>query len=405
LKDPMDAALRLWAGKKNPGSFEPFDSEKRYAMASLKGRLYIKGAPEIVAKHCKKIPKEFEKDVKEMASRGLKVIAVASGIKENELEFHGLIGLYDPPRKWVQKVIKTAKDMGLQIMMITGDHPETARSIAKQVGITGKVIDLETTGFLENHIEDAGVFARVTPEDKLKIVEALQSSGLKVGMTGDGVNDAPALKRANIGIALGSGTDIAKEAADMVLLDDNLDTIITAIHEGRSVFLNVRKATQYLLSMNAAEIVAISLGMFWGVVIFKPAQILWMNLVTDSLPALAFAYDENPTKGKNKSILDKKIWKKIAAAGTVLGLGTIWSFLRWGKTAALNLLIFAEIGYQPIVRRKYKATGLKIAAFFIALTIGVQLLATEFLGAYLGLAMPGIEILLILGTLGVLSFI
>ena len=405
LKDPMDAAVRQWAGKKKPESFEPFDSEKRYAMASLKSRLYIKGAPEVVAKHCSKITLDFKKDVKDMASRGLRVIAVASGMKEGKFEFHGLIGLYDPPRKWVEKVIKTAKDMGLRIMMITGDHPETARSIAEQVGITGRVIDLEQGDFSDKHIEDAGVFARVTPEDKLKIVEALQKEGLKVGMTGDGVNDAPALKRANIGIALGSGTDIAKEAADMVLLDDNLDTIITAIHEGRNVFLNVRKATQYLLSMNAAEIVAISLGMFWGVVIFKPAQILWMNLVTDSLPALAFAYDENPTKEKNKSILNRGIWKKIAAAGTVLGLGTIASFLRWGKAAALNLLIFAEIGYQPIVRRKYKATGLKIAAFFIAVTIGVQLLATQFLGQYLGLTMPGTEILLVLGTLGVLNFI
>lgn len=405
LKDPMDEALRQWAGKKKPESFEPFDSEKKYAMASLKGRIYIKGAPEIVKDYCKKLPKNFEEDIKDMAKRGLKVIAVASGLKEKEFELHGLIGLYDPPRQGIEKIIDTAKGMGLRVVMITGDHPETARSIASQVGITGKVIDLDKGEFEKKNIHDAGVFSRVTPEDKLKIVQAFQKDGLKVGMTGDGVNDAPALKKADIGIALGSGTDIAKEAADMVLLDDNLDTIISAIHEGRSVFLNVRKATQYLLSMNTAEIVAITLGMFFGVVIFNPAQILWMNLITDSLPALAFAYDNNPTKSKNKSILNTGMWKKIAVAGSLLGIFTMFSFLTWGKAAALNTLIYSEIGYQPIIRKKYRSAGLKIATFFIAATIGIQVVASEFLGQFLGISMPGMEILVVLASLGVLNFI
>ncbi|MBR9689318.1 MAG: cation-translocating P-type ATPase [Candidatus Altiarchaeota archaeon] len=405
LNDPLDLALREWAGNKNPESFEPFDSDKKYAMASLKGRIYVKGAPEIIAKYCKNLPAGFEDDVHEMASHGLKVIAVASGISEGTFDFHGLIGLYDPPRKGVAKIIQTAKDMGIEIKMITGDHPETARAIATRVGITGAVVDLEGTEFSEDDVEKAEVYARVTPEDKLRIVQALQKKGLKVGMTGDGVNDAPALKKSNIGIALGSGTDIAKEAADMVLLDDNLSTIIEAVHEGRSVFLNVRKATQYLLSMNAAEVLSISISMIFGVVLFKPAQILWMNLVTDSLPALAFAYDSNPAKEKNKTILTKKIWAKIGAAGSILGLGAVGSFLRWGKAAALNTLIYSEIAYQPIVRKKYKSTGIKIAMAFLIVTVAIQLASTQYIGSYLGLSFPGAELLVVLASMGILSFV
>ncbi len=403
LKDPLDNALREWAGKKRPESFESFDPDKKFARAFLKGRMYLKGAPEVVAKHCKKLPPGFEKDIHDMASRGLKVIAFASGVHEGKLELHGLVGLYDPPRKGVEKVIATAKELGIDVRMITGDHPETARAIAEQVGISGKVVDFGENGFSETEVADASIFARVTPEDKLRIVEELQKRGLKVGMTGDGVNDAPALKKADIGIALGSGTEIAKEAADIVLLDDNLNTIVEAAREGRNVFVNVRKATQYLLGMNAAEILAISTSMLFGEVLFKPVQILWMNLVTDSLPALAFAYDRNPTEGKNKNILTDELWKKVGSVGAILAAGTVGSFLKWGKTAALNTLILSEIGYQPVIRRKYRSRGLKTALAFLLATVGIQLLATAFLAPYLGLSFPSSELLSVAVVLAVLT--
>ncbi len=405
LKDPVDEALRIWAGGRNPESFEPFDSDKKFSRATLKGRMYIKGAPEIVAKQCKNLPDDFETILNDMASRGLKILAFASGVDDTKMEFHGFLGLYDPPRRGVDKVLETAKQMGIKIKMITGDHPETARAIAKQVGITGPVIDLTNIEITEADVVNASVFARVAPEDKLKIVNMLQNQGLIVGMTGDGVNDAPALKKANVGIALGSGTDLAKEAADIVLLDDNLNTIIDAVKEGRSVFLNVRKATQYLLSMNTAEIISITAGMFFGVVLFKPAQLLWMNLVTDSLPALAFAYDTNPSKKKNSQIIDKSLWKKIAAAGSLLGLGSLGTFLKFGKSAALNTMIYTEIGYQPIVRKKYKSKGKFYASAFLLATLVLQLAFTIYGKGFLGLTLPGAELGVVAVSLLALSLV
>lgn len=404
LKDPLDIALRAWAGEGKTDTFEPFDSDRKFARAILKRRMYVKGAPEIIAGLCRSVPSSFDGDIHDMASRGLKVIAFASGTRKGALQFHGLVGLYDPPRGGVEQVIVTARELGIEIKMITGDHPETAGAIADQVGITGKVVDFGANGFSEAEVAGAAVFARVVPEDKLRIVRALQAQGLKVGMTGDGVNDAPALKNADIGIALGSGTEIAKEAADIVLLDDNLSTIVEAAREGRSVFINVRKATQYLLGMNAAEILAISAGMFFGAVIFKPAQILWMNLVTDSLPALAFAYDRNPAEGKNKDILTAGLWRKIGTVGAVLAAATVGSFIGWGKVAALNTLIFAEIGYQPIVRKKYKSRGLRFSVAFLLVTVAIQLLATQFLGVFLGLGFPGAELAAVALALAALSF-
>jgi Ca2+-transporting ATPase len=399
LKDPMDAALREWAGEREPDGFEPFDSDRRFARATSGDRQFVKGAPEVVAGLCAKVPEDFDQHVHKMAAAGLKVIALASGRKK--LKLHGLVGLYDPPRAGVKEVIATAGEMGVDVVMVTGDHPDTALAIARQVGIDGKVVELD--GGFGGSLEGVGVFARVAPEDKLRIVDALQERGLKVGMTGDGVNDVPALKKADIGIALGSGTEIAREAADIVLLDDDLSTIVGAVKEGRSVFTNVRKAAQYLLSMNAAELLAISLGMFFGAVMFEPAQILWMNLVTDSLPALAFAYDSNPPGGKNRNIVDGRLWQAITAAGTVLGLGAVTSFLGWGHAAALNTLIYSEIFYQPLVRRKYHSSGFGLALAFLAATVTIQLAATWFLGAHLGLGFPGAELLVVGASLALLA--
>ena len=205
--------------------------------------------------------------------------------------------------------------------MITGDHPKTALTIAREAGIDGKVLtvdELETAD--AKTIAETTIFARVAPEDKLKIVEILQKQGLKVAMTGDGVNDTPALKKADIGISLGSGTELAKEVSDIILLDDNLKTIVNAVHEGRNIFKNVKMSTKFSLSTNISEIIVIVGSLFTGHIIFRPLQILWVNLITDSLPALAFAYDDHEELEKNKEILEKKDWKITMTVGVVMGI-------------------------------------------------------------------------------------
>jgi Ca2+-transporting ATPase len=402
LKDPLDQALREWAGHGHPESFEPFDSDKKYAKAVLKGRIYVKGNPEVVLKFCRGVKKEAYAMLDEIADKGLKVLAFASGADEEHFEFHGFVGLYDPPRKGVEKIIQSALESGISIKMITGDHPKTAEAIARQVGITGDVVDVSSGGFDEANLANVGVFARVTPEDKLKIVNALKNRGFLVAMTGDGVNDAPAIKKADVGIALGSGTDIAKDSADIVLLDDNLSTIVRAVNEGRNVFANVKTATRYLLSMNVAEILAIVTGIFFGQILFTPVQILWMNLVTDSLPALAFAYDMNPVSDKNKSLLDRKTWAKIISTGFVVGASTLVSFLVFGPAAALNAMIFSEILYQPIIRRKSRSTGGAMAYLLLALTVVLQIFSALFLGPALGVSLPGKELIVVLASLPLL---
>jgi Ca2+-transporting ATPase len=270
---------------------------------------------------------------------------------EQDLVFAGLIGMIDPPRKEAKDAVALARRAGIRPLMITGDHPRTAAVIAQELGITadGRAItgaELEKLPEAERArtVAEVSVYARVTPEHKLRIVEALRRNGAVVAMTGDGVNDAPALKKADIGIAMGiTGTDVSKEAADMVLADDNFASIVAAVEEGRAIFANIRKFLRYLLSSNIGEV----LTMFFGVVLARriglhaegaglvlpllATQILWINLVTDGLPALALGMDpaddglmQQPARPVREGVLTLRMWRGIVFVGVIMAAGTLF---------------------------------------------------------------------------------
>jgi Ca2+-transporting ATPase len=270
---------------------------------------------------------------------------------ERDLVFVGLIGMIDPPREEAKAAVAKAKEAGIRPIMITGDHPKTASVIAAELGIatdgravTGNELALLTDAALTRAVRDVSVYARVNPQHKLQIVRALQREGLTVAMTGDGVNDAPALKTADIGIAMGiTGTDVSKEAADMILADDNFATIVAAIEEGRAIFGNIRKFLRYLLSSNIGEVMTMFFGVLLANVIGLSAgerggtvlpllatQILWINLVTDGAPALALGLDpadattmNEPPRPKEEGVLTARMWLGILVVGAVMAFGTL----------------------------------------------------------------------------------
>ena len=269
---------------------------------------------------------------------------------EHDLVFAGLIGMIDPPRPEAKDAVARAKAAGIRPIMITGDHPRTAGVIAQELGIaedgraiTGAEFEKMSDEARSRAVAEVSVYARVNPEHKLWIVEALRRTGAVVAMTGDGVNDAPALKKADIGIAMGiTGTDVSKEAADMVLADDNFASIVAAVEEGRGIFANIRKFLRYLLSSNIGEV----LTMFFGVVLAEQiglhadvggvvlpllaTQILWINLVTDGTPALALGVDppdedlmRQPPRPAREGVITPRIWRGIAFVGVIMAVGTL----------------------------------------------------------------------------------
>ena len=353
-----------------------------------------KGAPEVVIKNCTKyylngqvskitdeIIKKIEKINSLLAEKALRVIAVAySTIQElpnsisnenieKDLIFVGLIGMIDPPRDEVKEAVRNCKKAGIKTVMITGDHILTAKAIAKELGImelndlaiTGEELEKIPKKELEKTINKYSVFARVSPEHKVKIVEAFQKKGAVVAMTGDGVNDAPALKKADIGIAMGkNGTDVAKNASDMILADDNFITIVEAVKEGRNIFDNIKKAVHFLLATNIGEIVTIFAGLLLGVKApLLAIQLLWINLVTDSLPAIAIGLEQPDKNIMNRKPQDSKkglfsdgLWSKILVEGIMIGMLTLIAFMLGNNLYGVEIgrsMAFISLGLMELV--------------------------------------------------------
>ncbi len=321
----------------------------------------------------------------EMAAKGMRVLGVAlrtwdelpavvnEKTVEDRLILVGMFGMIDPPRPEVRAAVEECRSAGIRPVMITGDHPLTARHIAQQVGITdsdlfltGQELDRVSPSELLEAVNRVSVFARVSPEHKLKLIDAFQQQGSIVAMTGDGVNDAPALKKADIGVAMGiTGTDVAKGAAEMVLLDDNFATIVAAVEEGRIIFDNIRRFITYLLTCNASEIAVMIIGPLLGMPLpLRPLQILWMNLVTDGLPALALGVEppeknvmKRPPYSSDESVFGRGMVQFIVIFGIVLSLIAIGSgFGLWRagdpawQTALFTTLVFSQLAMAVAVR-------------------------------------------------------
>jgi P-type Ca2+ transporter type 2C len=296
-----------------------------------------------------------------------KAVSVAVDELEKELVFVGLVGMIDPPRQEVKPAMEKASQAGIRTIMITGDYPNTAQAVAREIGLlrpghevlTGADLDRMSDDILKDRIEQVDVFARVSPEHKMRIVDALQANDEVVAMTGDGVNDAPAIKRANIGVAMGiTGTDVAKETADMVLTDDNYASIVSAVEQGRIIYNNIRKFVFFLLSSNVAEIMVIFLATLAGLPSpLTVIQLLWLNLLTDGAPALALAMEKGdpdimsrPPRPKNEPIINKPmrtgiIIQTITQTGAVLTafvLGLLWELnaLGHGLPQGANPLVY-----------------------------------------------------------------
>jgi Ca2+-transporting ATPase len=434
LGDPTEGALLALAGKAGiskptwdaqmPRRAEiPFSSERKRmsvicqdADAAIRKKnahfqMFTKGSPELILERCdhvqtadQSIPLEPEhrqqilEQNDQLAAEGLRVIGFAykplndlpaspdEDSSEQELIWLGLVGMLDAPRPEVREAVKRCREAGIRPVMITGDHQLTATSVAHQLGIsqsgetvlTGQQLQQLSQAELEQQVKQVSVYARVAPEHKLRIVQALQKRGEFVAMTGDGVNDAPALKQADIGIAMGiTGTDVSKEASDMILLDDNFATIVAATEEGRVVYSNIRRFVKYILGSNIGEVLTIAAAPLLGLgeVPLTPLQILWMNLVTDGLPALALALEpaeagvmNRPPYSPRESIFARGLGAYMLRIGIVFSILTIvlmvWAHGeaqtsgdagRW-KTMVFTTLCLAQMGHALAVRSDTRLT-------------------------------------------------
>ena len=331
-----------------------FDSAWKFARVTVTDQdrrvSYLKGAPEVIIERCVLSPADrdsWKTKAESYAHDGFRVLAVAwsEGEIEERLTLLGLALFWDPPRAEVPDAVRTCLDAGIRVVMITGDHPSTALAIAQRIGVSGDRAltgqDLEQLGDDEfaMAIRDVKVFARVRPEQKLRLVEALQAQGEIVAMTGDGVNDAPALKRSDVGVAMGErGSDVSREVADLVLIDDNFAPIVSAVKEGRGIYENVQKFLRFLFSTNLSEVLLVASGVLLAWMIdlrdstgglmlpLTAAQILWINLTTDGLPALALAFDrtpgvmQQPPRPSDSPLLDRPSTRFVVAAGVMKAL-------------------------------------------------------------------------------------
>lgn len=404
----------------------PFDSENKFMITVYEKEqrtLIMKGAPDVLIEKAAvdRSVKEQLNDINHaLASNGQRVIAVAQisnyqgGLSESELtetldnlEIQGFVGIIDPPRTDVKEAVKIAQEAGIRVKMITGDHPQTASMIAQEIGLidfdktmTGKEIDaLAGKEEFNERIEEVAVFARVSPENKLQLVKALREEGEIVSMTGDGVNDAPALNGADIGIAMGiRGTEVAKESSDMILTDDRFGSIVDAIKEGRIIFDNIKKYVSFLFSCNMVEIVTIFLSVIFLLPMpIQPLHILFLNLVIDIAPAMALAFEpaeedlmKRQPRSKEDSLVNKRFLGRIILSGIVIGLTAFGFFsfliqtnheLAYAQTATFTFMAIAQLMHIFNVR-KQSGFGLDKSFFknkaligALILSIGLQLSA------------------------------
>ena len=443
LGDPTELALLVMAKKGGMKKLEridelPFSSKKKYMGTKhlIKGEniWYIKGAPEkiiamseytVINNKVRRLGEAgknllIEKN-NDMASRGLRVLGFAYK-KRGKVIFVGLGGMLDRARKGVKEAIKVAKNAGIDVIMVTGDHKLTAMAVAKEVGIEGKVIEGKD---MDGDIKDFKIFARVDPEHKVKILEAFQKDNV-VAMTGDGVNDAPALKRADVGIAMNlKGTDVARESSDVVLVDDNFVSIVGAIREGRIVYDNIKKFLKYLLSSNFDEIAVILFSIIFRLPLpLLPLHILWINLLGDSFPALALSAEKGENvmnrkpRDKNESIF-KGITKFIIIAGILGFLVTMGAFLLEignldkARTMALSVVIFYELflvfscrSEKSVFKIGLFSNKFLVYAVLFSVLLHVVLLYT-FIGSYFSLVPLGVldwVKVILLGSVGFVYF-
>ncbi|TAH62875.1 MAG: calcium-translocating P-type ATPase, PMCA-type [Gottschalkiaceae bacterium] len=428
----------------------PFDSERKL-MTTINTfnngyRVFTKGALDVLIGRCNKImigkdEVELTEDIiekikgtnEELSSKALRVLALAykdipsipdnlnSETLEKDLVFVGMQGMIDPPREEAKLAVQKSKEAGIRPIMITGDHKITAMAIAKELGILeegqeaieGIALEKLTDEELYNSIEKYSVYARVSPEHKVRIVEGWQKKGKIVAMTGDGVNDAPALKRADIGCAMGiTGTDVSKEAADMVLTDDNFATIVAAVEEGRTIFDNIKKSIHFLLSCNIGEVVALFISIVLKLPIpLLPIHILWINLITDSLPALALGVDpaekdimKRKPRNPKKSIFSDGLGLMLAVEGTIIGILTLAAFnigsnesLTIGRTMAFTTLSLSQLVHT------FNTRSIDKSIFKIGFTTNKKLLGAILISLLLMLGIIFIPALREIFKLGFLS--
>lgn len=450
LGDPTEGALLALAGKAGIlkaeletemprlGEF-PFDSERKRMSVIVEGYegdrqfpyvMFTKGSTELILERCDRIylqenlqaitdadRQQILETNDRLARNGLRVLGFAfkpleqippleaEAESERELIWLGLVGMLDAPRPGVAQAVQICQEAGIRPLMITGDHPLTAMAIANQLNLatksqrtlTGQELELMSAKELERVVEEVSVYARVAPEHKLRIVKALQKRGEFVAMTGDGVNDAPALKQADIGIAMGiTGTDVSKEASDMILVDDNFNTIVAAIKEGRVVYDNIRRFIKYILGSNIGEVLTIAAAPLLGLsgVPLSPLQILWMNLVTDGLPALALALEpaepsvmRRSPHSPRESIFARGLGLYMVRIGIIFALLTIglmvWAYNydslngnsdHW-KTMVFTTLCLAQMGHALAVRSDTRLT-IEMNFFSNPYVLGAVILTT-----------------------------
>lgn len=446
--DPTESALLVSAEKagltdrKERKREVPFSSErKRMTVINENNEAFMKGAPEIVLERCDRILEDGEirkltgedreeilgKD-EEFGNEALRTLGFArkelgEDAEEDEIEngmiFLGLQGMIDPPRKEVPQAVKDCRNAGIEVVMATGDDANTAEAIGEEIGFSGEAMESSELRELDqeedaDEICDTEIFARVTPEDKVKILKAHQDKGKNVAMTGNGVNDAPALKNADIGVAMGErGTDVAQQSSDMIVQDDNFATIRDAIEEGRGISDNIRKSVNYLLSGNLGEVMTVFFGLIIGGLLFPevfqtheealiltPMMLLWINFISDGFPALALSTDppmedvmQKTERYRNQSLINRQVLESVIVIGAAMALAgmpiffsTLGKGLVAAQSAIFTFVIFVEMVRIQVIRRRYHHSFLEnkwvIASLGFSLLLQLILLYTPVAGIF-----------------------